>query len=192
MNASRRTITKAAAGTLRLLLLVAAAACFPLALLAQRPSEYQVEAAYLYNFGKFIVWPATDRNSSDFDVCILGSDPFGSTLDQTISNATINGKKVAARRIGKAENAAGCRIVFLAASEAGRLSADLAVLNKMGALTVSDLPRFLDRGGMIQFVIEGDKVRFAVNLSATQQSGLTLSSELLKVAIRVVGSAQQP
>ena len=185
-------MTKAVAGTLRILLLVSGAACFPLLLLAQRPSEYQVEAAYLYNFGKFVVWPSPDRSSGDFDVCILGSDPFGSTLDQTISNATINGKKVAARRIGKAQDATGCRIVFLAASEAGRLSSDLGVLNKMGALTVSDLPRFLDRGGMIQFVIEGDKVRFAVNLSATQQAGLTLSSELLKVAIRVVGSAQQP
>jgi hypothetical protein len=190
MKPSRQLVAGTARRASWLVPLFAILGCLSSPLSAQRPSEYQIKAAYLYNFGKFVAWPPADRPSSDFDVCILGNDPFGSTLDQTISNATINGKKVAARRIGRAQEAGGCRIAFLAGSEAAHISSDLNTLNKMGILTVSDLPHFLDRGGMIQFVIEDDKVRFEVNLPAAQQAGLTLSSELLKVATRVMGSAE--
>jgi hypothetical protein len=157
---------------------------------ADRPSEYQVKAAYLYNFGKFVNWPADAGASSEFDVCVLGTDPFGPLLDATVSDSTINGKRVIAKRIARAQDAADCRVVFIAASESQRLSSDLAVLSRLHVLTVSDNPHFLERGGMIQFVLEGDRVRFAVNLSAAQEAGLTLSSELLKVATRVVGNTQ--
>jgi len=158
---------------------------------ADRPSEYQVKAAYLYNFGKFVSWPADAGPTSEFDVCILGTDPFGSLLDATVSDSTINGKRVIARRITRAQDAASCRVVFIAASESQRLGSDLAVLSKLHILTVSDNPHFLERGGMIQFVLEGDRVRFAVNLTAAQEAGLTLSSELLKVATKVVGTQVQ-
>ena len=155
---------------------------------ADRPSEYQVKAAYLYNFGKFVNWPADVATVSEFDVCVLGTDPFGPLLDATVSDSTINGKRVIAKRIARAQDAADCRVVFIAASESQRLGSDLAVLSKLHVLTVSDNPRFLERGGMIQFVFEGDRVRFAVNLTAAQEAGLTLSSELLKVATKVVGT----
>ena len=155
---------------------------------ADRPSEYQVKAAYLYNFGKFVNWPADVATASEFDVCVLGTDPFGPLLDATVSDSTINGKRVIAKRIARAQDAADCRVVFIAASESQRLGSDLAVLSKLHVLTVSDNPRFLERGGMIQFVFEGDRVRFAVNLTAAQEAGLTLSSELLKVATKVVGT----
>lgn len=148
-----------------------------------RPTEYQVKAAYLYNFGKFMNWP--DSGQSQFDLCVLGDDPFGSSLDATIANATINGKKVMARRITKPEGAGGCEVAFIAQSESAHLDRDLAGLKKMGVLTVSDVPGFIQRGGMIQFVEEYRKVRFEVNLKAVQESGLTLSSELLKVASKV-------
>jgi len=156
---------------------------------SDRPSEYQVKAAYLYNFGKFVSWP-DGGITSEFDVCVLGVDPFGPVLDATVSESRINGKKVVAKRIARAQDAAGCRIVYVAASESPRLASDLAVLNKLHILSVSDSAHFVDRGGMIQFVFDGDRVRFAVNLSAAQEAGLTLSSELLKVATRVVGTAQ--
>jgi hypothetical protein len=155
---------------------------------ADRPSEYQVKAAYLYNFGKFVNWPADVATASEFDVCVLGRDPFGPLLDATVSDSTINGKRVNAKRIARAQDAAACRVVFIAASESQRLSSDLAALSKLHVLTVSDNPHFLDRGGMIQFVFEGDRVRFAVNLTAAQEAGLTLSSELLTVATKVVGT----
>jgi hypothetical protein len=157
---------------------------------SDRPSEYQVKAAYLYNFGKFVTWPPDASVASEFDVCVLGADPFGTLLDTTVSDSTINGKRVIAKRIVRALDAAGCRVVFVAASQSQRLASDLSVLSKLHVLTVSDSPHFLERGGIIQFVFEGDRVRFAVNLTAAQQAGLTLSSELLKVATRVIGNTQ--
>lgn len=147
------------------------------------PSEYQVKAAYLYNFGKFMNWP--ESGQTEFYLCVLGDDPFGANLDSTITNATINGKKVAARRLTAVQDAEGCEIAFIAASESGRLERDLATLKKLHVLTVSDMPDFIRRGGIIQFVEEDRKVRFEVNLKAAQESGFTLSSELLKVAAKV-------
>jgi len=147
------------------------------------PSEYQVKAAYLYNFGKFMNWP--ESGQAEFHLCVLGDDPFGTSLDSTITNATINGKKVAARRLSGVQDAEGCEIAFIASSESGRLERDLAALKKLHVLTVSDMPDFIRRGGIIQFVEEDRKVRFEVNLKAAQESGFTLSSELLKVAAKV-------
>jgi len=149
-----------------------------------RPTEYQVKAAYLYNFGKFVEWPQSET-SADFRLCVLGEDPFGASLDSTISSATIDGKKVQARRIAKPQESSGCRIVFVASSESGRVDRDLAALSSVAALTVSDMPNFLEHGGMIQFVESERRVRFEVNLKAAQQHGIHLSSELLKVALKV-------
>ncbi len=150
----------------------------------QKPNEYQVEAAYLYNFGRFVEWPAkgTTTKSDAFTICVLGEDPFGQALDATFAGATIENKSVVARRISSPNDSTDCQILFLSSSEANRLNKIIESLNKTAILTVSDMPQFSKRGGMIQFVLEGSRVRFEVNLSATQKAGLTLSSELLKVA----------
>jgi YfiR/HmsC-like len=157
-----------------------------------KPSEYQVKAAYLYNFGRFIEWPAkvTEAGGGSFPICVLGQDPFGPTLTATLSGETINGKSVVARRIPGPEEATDCRIVFISASESDRLKQILASLADASVLTVSDLPGFSQRGGMVQLTMEGNRVRFEVNLTSTARAGLTLSSELLKVAINVRGRAQ--
>lgn len=149
-----------------------------------KPTEYQVKAAYLYNFGKFIRWPAASGKGDSFAICVLGRDPFGSTLDATLAGETIDGRKVTAVRMARAQDAAECRILFISSSESGRLNEVLAALGK-GVLTVSDMPHFAEHGGMIQFVLEGDRVRFEVNLGAAQRAGLSPSSELLKVATTV-------
>ena len=94
-------------------------------------------------------------------------------------------KHVVAKRISTPQESAGCQILFLSAAEAGRLNKIMEGLDKEAILTVSDIPQFLQRGGMIQFVMDGNRVRFEVNLAATQHVGLTLSSELLKVATAV-------
>ena len=152
-----------------------------------RPTEYAVKAAYLYNFGKFVDWPTkigADRDKS-FAICVLGKDPFGATLDATLANQTIDGRGVVAKRVASSQEALDCRILFISSSESGQLKDILATLDKSGVLTVSDSPQFSQRGGMIQFVADGNKVRFEVNLTNTENAGLTLSSELLKVAVAV-------
>jgi hypothetical protein len=156
---------------------------------AQQPkaNEFQVKAAYLYNFGRFVEWP--DENAPDknevFEICVLGADPFGPTLDATVARETINGKSVAAKRISKPQDVDSCRVVFISSSEEGHLKEVLAALDKASVLTVSDIPRFSERGGMIGFILDGDRVRFDVNLASAQDARLTLSSELLKVATNV-------
>jgi YfiR/HmsC-like len=154
----------------------------------QKPSEYQVEAAYLYNFGRFVEWPAKGANAqtnSSFTICVLGEDPFGQALDATLAGEMIGNQRVAARRISSPQMSADCQILFISSSEANRLNKIIEALDKSAVLTVSDIPQFSQRHGMIQFVLEGNRIRFEVNLTATQRAGLTLSSELLKVATAV-------
>jgi hypothetical protein len=158
-----------------------------IALGQQRPSAYQVEAAYLYNFGRFVEWPAkvAPPQSNSFTICVLGEDPFGQALDATLAGETIGNQRVVARRISNPQMSADCQILFISSSEANRLNKILEALDKNAVLTVSDIPQFSQRQGMIQFVMEENRIRFEVNLTATQRAGLTLSSELLKVATAV-------
>lgn len=149
-----------------------------------KPAEYEVKAAFLYNFGKFVKWPA-GGNRSDFRICVLGEDPFGTTLDSILEGETVDGKRVAARRISVPGDAASCQIVFISSSEEKRLKAILEVLGRTNALTVSEIPQFTQRGGMIGFLLAGGKVRFEVNLVPAEGAGLTLSSDLLRVATSV-------
>lgn len=147
-----------------------------------RPEEYQVKAVYLFNFGKFIEWPAVPSKDQPFTICVLGLDPFGAILDATIAGETIDNRKLVARRIAGAQDTADCRILYISSSEAARVKEIVAAARKGAVLTVSDLPGFTGNGGMIQFVLRENKVRFEVNLTAAEKAGLTLSSQLLKVA----------
>ena len=151
---------------------------------AQQPKaeEYQIKAVYLFNFGRFIQWPATAPKGESFDICVLGRDPFGAVLDETLAHETIGNQKLAARRLATSREAAGCRILFIGASEAPRIKEILTSVEKANVLTVSDVAGFTNSCGMIQFVLKENKVRFEVNLAAAGKAGLTLSSQLLKVA----------
>ncbi|MGA6982574.1 MAG: YfiR family protein [Candidatus Sulfotelmatobacter sp.] len=155
-----------------------------------RPTDVEVQAAYLFNFGKFVRWPLSEDAQSNLlplNICVLGKSSFGSVLDSTVRGETIDGRPVVAKTIPSLQDAASCRIVFISASEEGRLGAILPALRHQGILTVSNIPHFTDRGGMIEFVNFDDRIRFAVNLVPLREAGLSVSSELLKVAIRVIG-----
>jgi hypothetical protein len=157
----------------------------PLAAQQAKPGEYQVKAAYLYNFGRFIAWPAKAASDPSFAICVLGQDPFGLALNATLADENINGKSVIAKRIPDPAEAVNCRILFISSSEGARLKQILATLKDTSVLTVSDLPEFSKNGGMVQFTMEGSRVRFEVNLVPAERAGLALSSELLKVAVNV-------
>jgi YfiR/HmsC-like len=161
---------------------------------AQQPkaSEYEVKATYLYNFGRFVQWTpgAVAAQSDSFPICVIGQDPFGAALDTILSGESIDGKAVVAKRVSKPQDALSCRVLYISVSEDSRLKDLLAGLDKAGVLTVSDIPQFSQRGGMIQFVMVGNKIRFEVNLTSAQDAGLTLSSDLLKVAVAVRKSPQ--
>lgn len=160
----------------------------PLLLSAQTLSEYDVQAAYLYNFGKFVHWPAdVSASSSTFDICILGRDPFGGTLDRLIASEQIGGKPIRRRFIPRPTEAQGCAIVYISDSEAPDLRRIVAALSGKGVLLVSGLPHFCEQGGAVQFVMQNDRVRFEVNLDAASANRLAMSSELIRVAVAVMG-----
>jgi hypothetical protein len=155
------------------------------------PTENEVKSAYLYNFGKFVDWPDKVKDAGEFfPICVLGDDTFGSTLETTIARESINGKQVLVKRVAKPQEAVYCRILFISSSQKSRLKEILTELDITSVLTVSDMPEFTSRGGMIQFVVEANKVRFEVNLTNAERTGLTLSSQLLKVATSVKRSNQ--
>ena len=153
---------------------------------AQEFSQYDVEAAYLFNFAKFVTWPATPLTQNGaFNICVFGDDPFGPSLDRIISGEKIDGKTVVDKKISSPEEAPACSILYISSSEASRLHRVLSVVKDAPILTVSDIPDFTQRGGIIQFVLRDNRVRFEVNLVPVQRDRLTLSSELLKVAVSV-------
>jgi uncharacterized protein DUF4154 len=171
------------------LLLALACVC---GLEAQGPArtESEVKAAYLYSFGRFVQWPTrSDGTAARFTICVLGTDPFGATLDAIVAGTTVRGRNVAVRRLPAVAAATDCDVVFISASEERQLAAILEHLRNADVLTVSDMTQFAERGGMIQFVTVANRVRFEINLSPARQAGLILSSELLRVASTVRGAA---
>ena len=144
----------------------------------------QVEAAYLFNFGKFITWPHADADK--FRICVLGKDPFGGVLDSTVAGERIGGRQIAVLRITHVQQAAPCSILFVSSSEEDNLRPILEAANRLHILTVSDVKRFAQRGGVIGLSVQEERVRFEVNRKAAEKSHLQLSSELLKVAFKVI------
>ena len=154
---------------------------------AQNPTESEVKAAYLYNFAKYVRWPS--HSPGNFEICVLGSDPFGAALDQITRDEKIDGEPLAIRRLHSASETLTCRIVFLGTSESKHLGQDLTLLAGHPILTVSDIASFATDGGEIQFVNDDGRVRFVINRRAAEKCGLALSSELLKVAKLVLPDA---
>jgi len=149
--------------------------------LPQAVDEYHVKALFLYNFAKFVDWtPATPTDT--ICVGILGDDPFGDVLDQTVAGKTVNGRSFVVRRLKRYEDAKVCQIVFVSGSEKKRLHAILNGLGSFGVLTVGEMEGFAAHGGVINFEIAGGKVRFEVNVDAAERAGLKLSSKLLSLA----------
>lgn len=152
-----------------------------------KPTEYDVKAAYLLNFGRFVRQAGGQTARTSFDICLLGHDPMGHAIDELAANQAIDNLPVHIRRIPDVTQTKGCTILFISSEEDEHLREDMAILSSADVLTVSDASDFLDRGGMIQFVLIQNHVRFAVNLNAVNRAHLTLSSELLRVASSVTG-----
>lgn len=146
--------------------------------------EYQVKAVFLYNFTQFIQWPskAFSKAEDPFRIGILGNDPFGAFLDQTVLGEKVNGHPLVIQRYGNIEDVKDCHILFVAQTENERLGKALADLREKGILTVGDSDGFLQNGGVILFFTKGNRVRFKVSLGAAKRAGLTISSKMLRLA----------
>ena len=157
----------------------------------QRLGEYQVKAAFIYQFINFIDWPPSSNfnNSPSINLCIIGDDPFGRAIDDMRSE-TIKGKKPAIRRYASYEEARNCHIIFIPASEKYHAGQILKATRKSTALTVGDMEEFAGKGAIISFFIEENKVRFIINTEAAKRSGLKISAKLLKLS-KVTSSIEE-
>ena len=150
--------------------------------------ECEIKSAYLYNFAKFVEWPAAsfaDRQAP-LVIGVLGHGLFGDSLERTIGGRTVREHPVVVRRIATVEEAQKCHIVFLPATERKSTRHFILGLGRSPVLTVGEITDFCRFGGGIGFVREADHVRFEVNLAAAHAAGLTLSSQLLQVAREVL------
>lgn len=147
--------------------------------------EYRVKAAFLYKFATYIRWPAssTAEDPAPFVIGVIGRDPFGSTLTEVVRNQTVRGRVVHARSLHRMEEALECDLVFISSSEKGNLKQILALLRGTPVVTVGDMDRFAEQGGMIGLVTTNDhRIRFNINKAAIERAGLRASSQLLSLA----------
>ncbi len=148
--------------------------------------EYQVKAAILFNFVKFVEWPAEAfaDNPSTLILGVLGEDPFGPALE-SVDGKTLQGRTIVVRRFATLEDLEPCQVLFISSSERDRLQAVLEALESWNVLTVGEMDRFAELGGIIGLDVRRNNIRFDINTRAGQQAGLSISSELLNLA-RVV------
>ncbi len=173
-------------GPMRRVLIVAC--FFALAISAQAQSvqapEYEVKAAFLYNFAKFVEWPppAFAQASAPLRICVLGQDAFGDTLSRIVQGKSISGRTIVNQRLQSPAQARPCHILFLGGSDPEALNQALQSTRDLPVLTVGESDDFLTLGGAINFVLEQERVRFEINLAAAEGHHLKLSSKLLAVA----------
>jgi len=146
--------------------------------------EYQVKAAFLYNFAKFVEWPSgAFTNSTDpIEICIVGQNPFGSTLENMVQGKKVGDRTFAVRRFPDTLQASQCQILFIGASEWKRTGALLDAVKSAGVLTVGEFEDFTLLGGIINFRLDGTRVRIQVNLQTAAHARLRISSKLLSLA----------
>ena len=146
---------------------------------AARSPEYQLKAAFLFNFAKFIEWPPAAEDTT-LSLGILGDDPFGEAFNP-IEGQVIGGRRLAVRRSIRIEDLEHCHILFVCPSEKGQFDKILAHFKGRDVLLVSDVEGFARRGGMINFFPHDNKLRFEVNVNAIERTDLKISSKLLKL-----------
>ena len=150
-------------------------------------SEYEVKAAFLYNVAKFIEWPSPDNRRRPMVLGVVGDDPFGSVLDQTLSEKTVRGRKFQIKRFPTIRELELCQILFINLADKNQLKAVLSVVKDTPVLTVGESADFMRLGGVVRLVLKNERVRFEINAGAAEQAGLKISSQLLKLAHRVRG-----
>ena len=150
-------------------------------------SEYLIKAGFIYNFAQLVQWPSTSFPQPDSPIVIgiLGTDPFGGAIDRVLENKKLDGRSVVVRRLKWSKDLKDlreCNILFVSSSEKEHLSDVINIVKWLPILTIGETPGFASRGGIINLTLEGNKVRFEVNVEASKQANLNISSRLLALA----------
>ena len=155
---------------------------------AQETLEYQVKAAFLYNFTKFVGWPRDAFATADtpIELCVVGRNPFGDGLRDMLRDRRAQGRALALRSGDEVEDLGACNVVFIPLSEDAEAARILQKTDGRGVLTVGESQAFAEAGGMIRLLLEDKKVRFDVNVARAAEERLKVSSQLLKLARSVL------
>lgn len=146
--------------------------------------EYKIKAAFLYNFTQFVEWPdsAFPQPNANLVIGILGDDPFGAYLDETVKGEKVNDHLLLVKRFQNITDVNNCHILFVSASEKDELEHIFENLKTQPILTVGDDTNFTREGGMVRFLTAKNKTRIQINLQAAKQADLAISSKLLGLA----------
>lgn len=147
----------------------------------QTVDEYEVKAAFLFNFTKFVEWPLS-ANTPTFVLGVLGDDPFGSRIDQLIKGKNVNGRPVEVRRLKDPADARHCQIVFVALAERDKAAKLIAAVRGTPVLTVGETGDFVRLGGIIDLSMSDNRVNLLINADAAEQAGLKISAKLMSLA----------
>ncbi len=147
------------------------------------PREFEIKAVFLFNFAKFIEWPSSSFDSSDspINLCILGDNPFGTTLDMVVSEEKAQGRVAEVIHLNSVKQSSQCHIVFISRSETGNESMLLAALKNHPILTVSDIKDFSVHGGMIEFHVKDNRIRFIIDPDKIKSENLQVNVNLIRV-----------
>lgn len=150
--------------------------------------EYQLKAVFLFNFTQFVEWPSNSfaGQNAPLIIGILGNDPFGSYLDQTVSGENVSGHPIAVQRYNDISQTGNCHVLFINLSQPNERAQALASLRGQSILTVGDAPNFISEGGMIRFILVNNKIQLQINPEAAKASDLVISSKLLRLSQIVV------
>ncbi len=146
--------------------------------------EYQVKAVFLFNFAQFVEWPpqSFEDAAAPFVIGVVGTDPFGSALEGAVRGETLNGRNFVIERYRTATEIRRCQILFISRSEAAHVGEISTALAGHSVLTVSDIEEPAQRGIMIRFVADNNRIRLRINAEAAKAAGLSISSKLLRPA----------
>ena len=152
-------------------------------------SEYLIKAGFIYNFAQLVQWPGGTFPQADSPIVIgiFGTDPFGGIIDRVIENKKLEGRSLVVKRLKRGASVKDCNILFVSASETPHLDEVIQSTKGLPILTIGETPGFAVRGGIINLTLEGNKVRFEVNIDAAKQANLNISSRLLALA-RIVSA----
>jgi|ERR1700722_15189151 len=147
-------------------------------------SEYMVKLAFLYNFTKFVEWPSTSYQNpgAPLAICIVGDDPFNQDLEMELRTRTVGAHPVDLKRSKTSDILTACHIVFIPVTEKNQAARIVSGLKGSSTLTVGEVEGFALQGGIINFMIEDNKLHFEVNTLAAERAGLKISSKLLSLA----------
>ena len=146
--------------------------------------EYQIKAAFLFNFAQFVQWPERSfpDTNAPFRIGVLGDDPFGGVLDETVRGEKVGGHPLMIQRYRDGDDLKDCQILFISRSEGKQTEQVLAELKGKNILTVGDADGFIKNGGVVRFVTEQNKIHLRISPDAAKQANLVISSKILRLS----------